>query len=141
MNTEMISKKDTVLIIEDEAPIRESMETVLKDAGFEVGTAKDGVEAFHFLSENPETDLITLDLLMPNMSGYEFLHNLADKQFEDLQHIPIIIISAMTNARTIALQKGHKYIGKPLDIETLLEGIREEIATARAKKEKHENGR
>lgn len=125
--------KAKLLVVEDDADIAESLNTLLTDAEYEVHVAKDGNEAFGFLVDHRDIDCICLDLLMPNLSGYEFLHDLADQKFDSIRHIPIIIVSAMTNAQTIAIQKGHEFVAKPIDANVLLAKIDAVIAKARNK--------
>lgn len=127
--------KAKLLVVEDDADIQTSLNTLLTDEGYTVHLAKDGEEAFGYLVDHHDIDLITLDLLMPNVSGYEFLHSLADQEFDPIRHIPIIIVSAMTNAQTIAIQKGHAFVAKPIDAELLIKTIEAQIKKARASRQ------
>lgn len=123
----MENEKAKVLIVEDEIPIGESLKQILDDEGYKSFWAKNGFEAFQVLAENPDVKGITLDLLMPKISGYEFLHDLADKKFDALHHIPITIVSAMTNARTIAIQKGHRFLAKPVELKDYIREVAEMV--------------
>lgn len=125
-----MDKNKEILIIEDEAAISDVMAEILSQEGYVPHVARNGVEAFEYLADRPKVSLIILDLLMDRMSGYEFLHNLAEREFDDLRHVPIIITSAMTNAHTIAIQKGHGYLAKPVSIDKLLDKISSLLKTA-----------
>ena len=77
-----------ILCVDDEASVRESASLVLESEGYEVVTAKDGLDALNRLSEfTPH--LIISDLRMPNMSGFEFLEIVRRK----FPQIPVIAIS------------------------------------------------
>jgi len=78
-----------ILIVEDEDPIRNLYKEELKDEGYEVVVAADGLVGYElFKKEKP--DLITIDLKMPNMNGIELL----DKIRKENKDIPIIIYTA-----------------------------------------------
>jgi CheY-like chemotaxis protein len=81
-----------VMIVEDDADIRESLETTLAMVGHKVTTAADGVEALTLLRQDPAHPcLILLDLMMPNMNGFELMETLtADPS---LRTIPVVIIT------------------------------------------------
>lgn len=81
----------TILIVDDEPNIRKSLKMVLEDAGFQVVTAADGVEALEIIKER-RPDFISLDLIMPRKSGHKLLYELRkDKQ---LSRIPVLIVTA-----------------------------------------------
>lgn len=81
----------TILIVDDEPNIRKSFKMVLEDAGFQVVTAADGVEALEIIKEK-RIDFISLDLIMPRKSGHKLLYELRkDKQ---LSRIPVLIVTA-----------------------------------------------
>lgn len=72
--------KKKILIVEDEKPLNEAYQTILKKEGYEVITAFDGDEALE-VTKSVEPNLILLDLRMPHVSGIEFLkkYNLTKK--------------------------------------------------------------
>ena len=82
--------KKTILVVDDEEDVRKFLSVALVEAGFNVVTANDGLEALAKVKEaNP--DLISLDLVMPKHSGAKFYHNLQkDKSWSK---IPIIIVT------------------------------------------------
>jgi CheY-like chemotaxis protein len=85
----MRSPKHHVLIVDDEAIIRESLSMLLLSKGYKVSTAKDGFDALLQL-RMMSPDLIISDLNMPNMSGFEFL-SVVRRRFPQ---IPLVAISS-----------------------------------------------
>ena len=81
----------TILVVDDEPNIREYLKMVLEDAGFNVLTAGDGVEALEIIKQE-KPDFISLDLIMPRKSGHKLLHEL--KRDKELSRIPVLIVTA-----------------------------------------------
>ncbi len=82
--------KKTILVVDDEEDVRKFLSVALIEAGFNVLTANDGLQALEIVKEN-KPDLISLDLVMPKHSGAKFHHNLQkDKEWSK---IPIIIVT------------------------------------------------
>jgi len=79
-----------ILVVDDEADVRDYLRAALEDAGFVVETAKDGLEALEAVQRSAP-DLISLDLVMPRHSGAKFYHDLQkDKAFSK---IPVLIVT------------------------------------------------
>ena len=106
-----------VLIVDDEQPIRETLEMVMLGKGYEVVTAGDGLSAIHaFDREQP--DLVILDIRLPGMNGIQVLQQLKKKQ----KDAPVIIMTAYHDMETTiqAMKKGaYEYIRKPIDADEL----------------------
>lgn len=123
-----------ILVVEDDKHVRRLMETVLKREGYTVFTAEDGVKALHML-EIQHIDLIILDIMMPNMDGYELAQEI---RTADIQ-IPILMATAKQLPED--KKKGFRlgtddYMTKPVDTEEMLLRIqallrRSQIASAR----------
>jgi len=112
-----------ILIVDDDILITGLMQTLVTMDRHEAIIVNDSNEALDVaVSENP--DLITLDLMMPGLSGYDLCELLrADPQFD---HTPIIIISAKedTQSKEKAFKLGAtEYINKPFDIDHFLKTI------------------
>ena len=108
-----------ILIIDDEATLRQTMARILQRAGYEVTTASNGKEGLGLVSEHP-FDLVYLDIRMPDMSGLELLKTIHIK-FPDL---PIILFTAQpdVNSAVEALRRGATdYLLKPLNPQTVIE--------------------
>jgi len=79
-----------ILVVDDEADVRDYLKTALEDSGFAVDTATDGMEALEAVRRDPP-DLISLDLVMPRHSGAKFYRELRrDKQ---LHQIPVLVVT------------------------------------------------
>ena len=114
-----------VMVVDDSLTVRKITSRMLTREGFEVATAKDGVDGLQQL-QDIEPDIILLDIEMPRMDGFEFARNMrADPR---VKHIPIIMITSRTadKHRNRALELGvNEYMGKPYQEEQLLMMIRQ----------------
>ena len=114
-----------VMVVDDSLTVRKITGRMLTREGFEVATAKDGVDALQQL-QDIEPDIILLDIEMPRMDGFEFARNVrADAK---AKHIPIIMITSRTadKHRNRAMELGvNEYMGKPYQEEQLMALIRQ----------------
>jgi len=114
-----------VMVVDDSLTVRKITSRMLIREGFEVATAKDGVDGLQQL-QDIEPDIILLDIEMPRMDGFEFARNVrADAK---TRGIPIIMITSRTaeKHRSHALELGvNEYMGKPYQEEQLLTMIRQ----------------
>ena len=85
------AKDKTVLIVDDEPNVREYLAQTLRDAGFTVVTASDGEAALSLIRQGPP-DFISLDLVMPRMSGHKLLYEL--RKDKRLSRIPVVVVTA-----------------------------------------------
>lgn len=83
-------ERKRVLVVDDEADVREYLQAALEDEGFLVETASDGLEALESVRRAPP-DLISLDLVMPRYSGARFYHEL--RKDKALARIPVLIVT------------------------------------------------
>ena len=115
----------TIMVVDDSITMRKVASRVLERQGFEVTTAKDGVDAVQQLQERIP-DLMLLDIEMPRMDGYELAtHVRNDVRLRD---IPIIMITSRTGEkhRERALELGvNRYLGKPYQEPELLRNVNE----------------
>ncbi len=81
-----------VLIIDDDPDVRDLVKATVKTAGMASAEAVNGRLALQWLGENPPPALILLDLMMPEMDGFEFLEQVRDRA--DLVHVPIVVLTA-----------------------------------------------
>ena len=114
-----------VMVVDDSLTVRKITSRMLTREGFEVATAKDGVDGLQQL-QDIEPDIILLDIEMPRMDGFEFARNVrADAK---AKHIPIIMITSRTadKHRNRAMELGvNEYMGKPYQEEQLMALIRQ----------------
>jgi two-component system response regulator MprA len=117
-----------VLIIEDDAGIRETLSDFLRSEGFGVDLACDGAEGLERLATR-RPDLILVDLLMPGMGGAQFLARLrADASLGDL---PVVLMSG--NRRVGPAAAGaDAVLEKPFELDELLAAIRRFLPDAEA---------
>ena len=117
-----------ILVVDDERDIREVVKTTLEDNGYQVVEAANGVEAYAAaadaaVAEKP--DLIVLDLMLPEMNGFEVLEKL--KENPQTSYIPVVILTARGQAQdeTRALRSGATdYMTKPWSADELSDRVR-----------------
>jgi two-component system, chemotaxis family, sensor histidine kinase and response regulator PixL len=118
-----------VLVVEDESPIRRVLADVLGDAGYAVLQAADGVEALQKLRSS-RPDLIVLDLMMPGMSGWQFLEH-SRTQLERWK-IPVVILSAIEGKGDYPATLGvAAWLTKPIDVDKLIASVETMVGPAR----------
>lgn len=108
-----------ILIIEDEAGIRDTFKDLLEMEGFNVFTAENGREGLRMLQEIGDPCLILLDLMMPIMNGWEFLEMLKNNHKSLMASVPITVISAASDVAAIQENYGCQVLRKPLGIDRL----------------------
>ena len=113
--------RPVVLIAEDDASVRFTLEFVLKDEGFEVLVAEDGVQALE-LARSGHPDVILLDQIMPRLNGKEVFEKL--REDSDINAIPVVVLSGMSRTNPDDW-KGAHFLGKPFSPDELLASIRE----------------
>lgn len=122
-----------VLIIDDEAAIRESLETLLSLEGYAVEAAPEGESGLDLISRT-SYDLVLLDFALPGKNGLEILQLIRQQNAE----LPVIMITAYGTVDNVveAIRTGaQNFIQKPWDNEKLLADIRSAIARYRAEEE------
>jgi DNA-binding NtrC family response regulator len=122
-----------ILIIDDEAAIRESLETLLSLEGYAVEMAVDGEEGLDRIEQN-SYDLALLDLALPGKNGLEVLQILRESQ----PALPVIMITAYGKVDNVvdAIRTGaQNFVQKPWDNEKLLADIRSAIGRYHAEEE------
>lgn len=118
-----------ILVVEDNADMRELFCTVLSDGGYHAIPAVDGMDALEMMSKE-YIDLIVADIMMPNMDGYELVRELRAAKFE----LPILMVTAKDQFEDMkkAFRAGtDDYMVKPININELL--LRVEALLRRAK--------
>ena len=110
-----------VLIVEDDADLREMMAQLLALEGYQTAAVANGREALEYLQQENAPNLILLDLMMPVMDGWEFRrHQQANPA---LAAVPVIVLSALDQSRTAGVD-AEAVLKKPLDFDLLLELVR-----------------
>lgn len=121
-------QRQLIMIVDDSVTVRKVTSRLLERHGYDVVTAKDGVDAMEKL-ETVRPDLMLLDIEMPRMDGFEVTTLV--RRHEIHHNLPIIMITSRTGEkhRERALSLGvTEYMGKPFQEEELLKGIRLHLA-------------
>ncbi|MBF0384188.1 MAG: response regulator [Magnetococcales bacterium] len=121
-------KKQTILIVDDSPAIIEQFTDLLDDR-YQTKVATNGTKTLKLAAANPPPDLILLDIMMPEMDGFDVCDSLkADKRTRD---IPVVFVTAKTDKEDIAkgLQLGaYYYLTKPIDPPAMLAVIASALA-------------
>ena len=117
------SNTSRILVVDDSSTNIVLLEAILNGQGYLIETAQSVKEAYQIIKKET-VNLILLDLLMPRVSGYDFLKEI--KSNESTKDIPVIIVSAVADAenkkRSIELG-ALDFINKPIDIQDFIERI------------------
>ena len=128
--------KEKILVVEDEMPILIGLQDLLASEGFEVLTARDGNEALHAY-ETQRPDLILLDIMIPEKSGYEVCKELRKKD----PVTPIVMLTAKGQEvdKVVGLELGaDDYIVKPFGSNELLARVKAALRRVKAKPSKRD---
>ena len=118
-----------ILVIDDDPDILDAVTMILESQGYEVVTARDGIEGLATLkAENP--DLMILDLLMPKMDGFAVCQELQDPRWSKYK-VPILILTSVreeASRRRYELETGlaldvDDYVEKPMSPDVLLQRV------------------
>ena len=121
---------EKILVIDDDYDIFEAIAMIFEDHGYQVVTARDGIDGLASLkAEKP--DLVILDLLMPKMDGFSFLKELKEPSWVEFRNTPILILTSVreeASRRRYELETGQAlgvddYIVKPISPEALLRKV------------------
>jgi|SRR5215207_6513045 len=115
----------TILVVEDEADVRELVSDVLRHEGFEVEEAQDGVQALAVLEREPAPErklcAVVLDVMLPRLDGVSLLRQLRAHGPE----VPVVAMSASEEYLLAAVTAGARgAVAKPFDIDHLVDVVR-----------------
>src|ERR687885_1019148 len=134
-NAQNSTSKETILIVDDIPENLQLLAGMLSEQGYIVRLAPDGQLALQFIQSNPP-DLILLDILMPDMDGYEVCNEL--KTSPTTQDIPVIFISALhevfDKVKAFSLG-GVDYITKPFEVREVLARVENQLRLSRFSKQ------
>ena len=120
----------TILLVEDEAPVRMFSSRALRNKGYTVLEAKSGEAALDVIANTTETiDLVITDVVMPRMDGPTLIRHVR----EQLPHLKVIFISGYTEdalARRIADAENVSFLPKPFSLAQLAERVKEVLSRA-----------
>ena len=115
----------TLLIAEDNIDIRESITFILESEGYEVRAAANGKEALEMLKAQEKPTLVLLDLMMPVMTGWEFLER--TKMDSNIPEHRVVVLSAVARQKTpegFTPVATDGQLTKPVDLNRLLSTVR-----------------
>ena len=121
--TTLTGKK--IMIVDDDMRNVFALSSVLEEANLKVVVGRNGKEGLEQLNEHPDTNLILMDIMMPEMDGYEAMQKIREKA--KFKKLPIIALTAkaMKGDKEKCIQSGaNDYLTKPVDTEKLLSLLR-----------------
>jgi twitching motility two-component system response regulator PilH len=116
----------TVMIVDDSNALREIIAKMLRESGMDVISAEDGVQALEKIEQITQLDLVVLDIVMPNMNGYDLCRHI--RKNPKTQNIPVVMCSSKSEEfdRYWGMKQGaDAYISKPFRPEELLSTIKQ----------------
>lgn len=106
----------TILVVEDDEEILSSVAEVIREEGFEAITAGNGYQALEVLDGNPIA-LVLLDLMMPHLSGWQFLDRLRARR----PGVPVVLVSARNDlAHQASMLSVQGFLQKPFSLEDIV---------------------
>ncbi len=118
------TRRFKILVVDDEVAVTELVRTNLEHEGYEVLVANDGSEALRVI-HSEQLDLVILDVVMPNLDGYEVLEVM--RAHPEMANIPVIMLTAFpSDVGAVAAfeHEADSYLSKPFDPEVLLSLVR-----------------
>mgnify|MGYP001316324325 CR=1 FL=1 len=122
---ESILKDKSILLVDDDMRNVFALSNVLEDKGMNVTIARDGSESLEKLKDNPDINLVLMDIMMPKMDGYEAMQEI--RKQKKYASLPIIALTAkaMKGDRSKCIEAGASdYLAKPIDINKLISMMR-----------------
>lgn len=129
LHSYIVERPTTVLVVDDDDGIRQSLVGLLTDAGYLVEEASDGLEGLQKALRGPQPDLVLLDIMMPLLNGIGMLRAL---EFSARSDIPVLIISAYSSYREDIAEPRYVFVAKPFSAEVILDQIERKLKHARA---------
>ena len=122
---EEIFKNKKILIVDDDMRNVFALSNILEEKGMQIVVGKNGYEGLENLEKHSDTALVLMDIMMPEMDGYEAMNRI--RQQQKYNDIPIIALTAkaMKGDRNKCINAGaNDYMSKPVDSEKLLSLLR-----------------
>ena len=120
------STQATVLLIDDDEDSHALLSRTLSREGFEVLSARSGDEGLALIEAGQDVDVILLDILMPDQSGWQVLHRL--KHSAKAHHIPVILVSVVDEQQRGLALGASDYVMKPIERSRLMDAITRLVA-------------
>jgi CheY-like chemotaxis protein len=120
------NERRTVLVVDDDFDLRQTLREILEDEGYVVDTAANGREALDLLHRSNPPRVVVLDLMMPVMDGWQLLDEL--KRDDALSAVPVVVISASKTG--LRAPHAHELLSKPLDYYKLITTLERSMTPA-----------
>ena len=122
----MGNETQNILVVEDDADIRDVFVQVLELEGYEIAAAGNGREALEHLRRSKQPDLILLDIMMPVMDGWQF--RAEQQRNPELASIPVVILTAHgVPQHNTTINGVAGFLKKPVELETLLNTVKQQF--------------
>jgi CheY-like chemotaxis protein len=112
-----------VLVVDDDAGIRDSLRELLELEGYEVTTAEHGRAGLQRIENDGVPCLVLLDLMMPVMNGVEFLKWLRGHPDPQVANATVAVVSALDDARAVQEPYRCEVLRKPVDVDQLIDTV------------------
>jgi two-component system, cell cycle sensor histidine kinase and response regulator CckA len=119
---EASAKGSSVLVVDDEEPVRKFVERVLRDAGYKTAMAGDGLEALEVAAKVDRLDILVTDVMMTQMAGSELARRLRQSQ----PTLKVLYLTGYADnlfKEKVTLWEDEAYLDKPCSIKSLLEAV------------------
>jgi CheY-like chemotaxis protein len=118
-----VQHRCSVLVVDDDADMRELLRVALTGDGYHVSTVGNGRDALHHLRSHADTCVIVLDLMLPVMDGVQF--RTAQLRDRSIAWIPVVVMSAVEDDGQRARELGaRRFIRKPLNLDEVRNALR-----------------
>jgi two-component system, OmpR family, response regulator CpxR len=121
----LADRPGTVFVVEDDVDLSDAVAEVLRDEGYDVICAGNGLEALQYLRRHSAPSVMLLDLFMPVMDGWEVLKQV--EQDSDLSRIPVIVMTAAGGHEAPAVPRS-RMLRKPMNLDRLIGEVRHAIS-------------
>jgi len=114
----------TILVVEDDEDIRDAIGEILSHEGYDVALAENGQHALEKLGELERPCLLLVDLVMPQMDGWDLMSALSKN--DRLATIPVVVMSAASRPERLEghTLEGHTVVKKPIDLGIMLDIVK-----------------
>lgn len=113
-----------ILVVDDEAIIRRNLAEGLRDAGHDVDTATDGIDALNVVSQNQDYDLMFVDLIMPKVNGVDFL---LETRRRGKLNCPVVMVTGHYPEWRNHMPEVRKVMEKPVTIKEIIGAVGEVV--------------
>ncbi|WNJ73099.1 response regulator [Vibrio vulnificus] len=124
-NKESVLTGKKVLLVDDDMRNVFALSSILEDKGMDIVIARDGLESLDKLKENPDIDVVLMDIMMPKMDGYEAMEEIRKQKVYEKLPVIALTAKAMKGDRSKCIEAGASdYLAKPVNTDKLLSMLR-----------------